>query len=64
MARGPKLTSDIPSHAEKERKARKRRRTEQQAIKAFEGKVFADLTSEEKDTILRLLAVRAGFVEE
>lgn len=34
------------------------------AVLSFSGKVFADLTGPEKDDLLKLLAIRAGIIEE
>ena len=55
------LTSgDIPAHAEK-RQAHKRAR---QRSERFEGKTFEVLTSKEKDVLFKMLAIRAGLLED
>lgn len=47
-------------------KARRRavRRSRRETRQAMDGKVFADLTSEEKDTLLKALAIQAGLLKE
>lgn len=45
-------------------KRRARHTATQDAKAAFEGKVFSDLTAEEKDDLLKRLAIMAGLVEE
>jgi hypothetical protein len=43
----------------------KAKRSARKAMKsAFKGKTFASLTSEEKDDLLKALAIRAGIIEE
>jgi len=64
MARAPRLTSDIPAHVVKAEKKGRRERERNQVREALAGKVFADLTPEEKDTLLKQLAIMAGLVEE
>lgn len=64
MARVPSLTSNIPTHVEKAAKTEKRERSKKQIRGAFKEKVFANLTPEEKDDLLKGLAVLAGLVEE
>lgn len=47
---------------EEKRKAKDRARVT--GLAAFEGKVFADLSSQEKDDILKTLAIAAGLIIE
>lgn len=64
MARTPKLTSDIPSHVEKDEAVQRERGADRADRAVFKGKVFSELTSDEKDDLLKRLAIRAGIMEE
>ena len=54
----PTLTRDIPDHAAK------RARLKKEARKAAKGRIFEDLTAEEKDTLLKDLLIRFGYIDD
>lgn len=66
MSRSMVRLSDDPGN--QERKAARRRKHQEierrTAASAPLGKVFDDLTAEEKDDLLKRLAIMAGLVEE
>jgi len=48
----------------KQRRERRKRRAIRQTKQALNGKVFADLTVEEKDDLLKALAISSGILKE
>lgn len=66
MARLMRRLKDDPSKTAKRQDRKKERQSRERKADAGQplGKTFAELTSEEKDDILKRLAIMAGLVEE
>lgn len=65
MARQVVRLRDEPSQEQRRQRSRKRkRRREKVATQEAFDKPFADLTGQEKDELLKMLAIRAELVEE
>lgn len=52
------------SQAPREAKRKATKAALDSAKGSFEGKVFGDLNGQEKDDLLKALAIRAGLIEE
>lgn len=68
MAKKALKVQDLQSYKDgqgkKEKAVKKRRKMLRELRAAFEGKKFADLSAEEKDGLLKALAIKAKLIEE
>lgn len=59
-----KRTKDIPGWAAEQAAKKAKKAREDGRKSGLSGKVFEDLTGNEKDTLLKALAVKAGLIED